>query len=163
MTAAKPPRSQQKFLQNRPPQRLTRAELPEYRGVYLMGYMSMIIGDRLRSLREAKKLSQGDIEARCGLLRAYISRIEHGHTIPSLETLEKLARALEVPLYQLLSEGEQPFESANLAKRKTVDELVGRISAKDGRFLKKLWSLLGRISEADQRLLLHMAQKMAKR
>ena len=61
----------------------------------------MIIGDRLRALREDKKLSQGDIEKRTGLLRCYISRVENGHTVPAIETLEKMARALEVPLYQL--------------------------------------------------------------
>jgi transcriptional regulator with XRE-family HTH domain len=61
----------------------------------------MIIGDRLRELREVKNLSQGIIEQRTGLLRCYISRVENGHTVPSIETLEKLARALEVPMYQL--------------------------------------------------------------
>ncbi len=61
----------------------------------------MLIGDRLRAIREAKKLFQGDIEERSGLKRSYVSRVENGHTIPSVETLEKLARALEVPLYQL--------------------------------------------------------------
>jgi transcriptional regulator with XRE-family HTH domain len=55
----------------------------------------MIIGDRLRELREEKKLSQGDIEKRTGLLRCYISRVENDHTVPAIETLEKLARALE--------------------------------------------------------------------
>src|SRR6266436_573025 len=62
---------------------------------------SMIIGDRLRELREAKSLSQGDIEKRTGLLRCYISRVENGHTVPAVETLEKMARALELPLYHL--------------------------------------------------------------
>src|SRR5580704_15009973 len=52
----------------------------------------MIIGDRIRLLRETKKLSQGDIEKRTGLLRCYISRVENGHTVPAIETLEKLAR-----------------------------------------------------------------------
>ncbi len=68
----------------------------------------MLIGDHLRSIREAKKLSQGDIERRTGLLRPYVSRVENGHTIPSVETLEKWARALEVPLYQLFYEGTEP-------------------------------------------------------
>lgn len=68
----------------------------------------MLIGDRLRAIREAKKLFQGDIEERSGLKRSYVSRVENGHTIPSVETLEKLARALEVPLYQLFYEGEKP-------------------------------------------------------
>ncbi len=57
----------------------------------------MIISERLRELREAKQLSQGDIEKRTGLLRCYLSRVENGHTIPAIETLEKMARALEVP------------------------------------------------------------------
>ena len=65
----------------------------------------MVIGDRLRELRESKMLSQGDIEARTGLLRCYISRVENGHTVPSVDTLEKLARALEIPMYQLFHSG----------------------------------------------------------
>jgi transcriptional regulator with XRE-family HTH domain len=60
-----------------------------------------VVCDRLRTLREGKKLSQGDIEKRTGLLRCYISRVENGHTVPTVETLEKMARALEVPLYRL--------------------------------------------------------------
>ncbi len=84
----------------------------------------MIIGDRLRALREGKKLSQGDIEKRTGLLRCYISRVENGHTVPAIETLEKMARALEVPLYRLFYEGEEPPELPNLPKRKTSDDIA---------------------------------------
>ena len=61
----------------------------------------MLVGNRLRELRESKTLSQGDIEKRTGLLRCYISRVENGHTVPPVETLEKMARALEVPIYRL--------------------------------------------------------------
>jgi len=61
----------------------------------------VLISDRLRSLREEKKLSQGDIEKRTGLLRCYVSRVENGHTVPAVETIEKFARALEVPIYQI--------------------------------------------------------------
>ena len=68
----------------------------------------MIIGDRLRALREEKKRSQGDIEKRTGLLRCYISRVENGHTVPAIETLEKMARAFEVPMYELFYDGEEP-------------------------------------------------------
>ena len=64
----------------------------------------MIIGERLRDLREQKKTSQGDVEKRTGLLRCYISRVENGHTVPSLDTLEKMARALEVPTYRLFTD-----------------------------------------------------------
>ena len=62
----------------------------------------MGIGERLRLLREQKGFIQGVIEDRTGLIRAYVSRVEDGHTVPSIETLEKYARALEVPPYQLL-------------------------------------------------------------
>ena len=66
----------------------------------------MIIADRLRALREAKQLSQGDIEKRTGLLRCYISRVENGHTVPAIETIEKMARAPEVPMYQVFYDGD---------------------------------------------------------
>jgi transcriptional regulator with XRE-family HTH domain len=123
----------------------------------------MIIGERLRTLREVKKLSQGDIEKRTGLLRCYISRVENGHTVPAIETLEKMARALEVPLYQLFYDGEEPPELPNLPKRKTADDIVWGQSGKEARFLNRLRRLLSRIDEGDRRLLLYMAQKMANR
>ena len=123
----------------------------------------MIISDRLRALREEKRFSQGDIEKRTGLLRCYISRVENGHTVPAIETLEKMARALEVPLYQLFYEGEEPPELPNLPKRKTGDEIAWGSSGKDARFLAKFRRLLGRVDEGDRKLLLYMAQKMANR
>ena len=93
----------------------------------------MIIGDRLREMREEKKLSQGDIEKRTGLLRCYISRVENGHTVPAIETLEKMARALEVPMYQLFYDGEKPPVLPNLPKRKSSDDIAwavrGRMAA----------------------------------
>ena len=75
----------------------------------------MIIGERLRALREVKMFSQGEIEKRTGLARSYISRVENGHTVPALETLEKFARALEVPMYQLFYDGEEPPKLPNLS------------------------------------------------
>src|SRR5258708_34562879 len=122
----------------------------------------MIIGDRLRELREEKKLSQGDIEKRTGLFRCYVSRLENGHTVPAIETLEKMAKALEVPMYQLFYDGEEPPKVLSLPKRKS-DENAWGSSGKDARFLNKLRRLLGKSSEEDRKLLLHMAQKMANR
>lgn len=122
----------------------------------------MIIGDRLRDMREQKKLSQGDIEKRTGLLRCYISRVENGHTVPAIETLEKLARAMEVPMYQLFYDGEEPPKLPNLPKRKSSDEVAWGSSGKDARFLNKFRRLLSKTQEADRKLLLHMAQKMAR-
>jgi transcriptional regulator with XRE-family HTH domain len=123
----------------------------------------MIIGDRLREMREAKKLSQGDIEKRTGLLRCYISRVENGHTVPAVATLEKLARALEVPLYQLFYEGEEPPKLPNLLKRKSTDDGVWGSTGKEGRYLSKLRRLLSKTEEGNRKLILHMAQKMANR
>jgi transcriptional regulator with XRE-family HTH domain len=123
----------------------------------------MIIGDRLREMREAKKLSQGDVEKRTGLLRCYISRVENGHTVPAVETLEKLARAFEVPLYQLFYEGDEPPKLPNLLKRKSPDGDGWGSSGKDARFLSKLRRLLSKANEQDRKLILHMTQKMALR
>jgi transcriptional regulator with XRE-family HTH domain len=123
----------------------------------------MVIGDRLREMREGKKLSQGDIEKRTGLLRCYISRVENGHTVPAIETLEKLARALECPLYHLFYDGEEPPQLPNLLKRKSSNDIGWGSSGKEARYLNKLRRLLGRSQEADRKLLLHMAQKMANR
>ena len=123
----------------------------------------MIIGDRLRALREEKTFSQGDIEKRTGLLRCYISRVENGHTVPAIETLEKLARALEVPLYQLFYDGEEPPELPNLPNRRSADDIAWGSSGKEARLLTKFRRLMGRIEEGDRRLLLYMAQKMATR
>jgi len=123
----------------------------------------MIIGDRLREMREEKKLSQGDIEKRTGLLRCYISRVENGHTVPAIETLEKMARALECPLYQLFYEGEEPPKLPNLLKRKSSDEVVWGSTGKEARYLNKFRRLLGKTEESDRKLLLNLAQKMANR
>ena len=122
----------------------------------------MIIGVRLRELREGKRLSQGDIEKKTGLLRCYVSRVENGHTVPAVETLEKFARALEVPMYQLFYEGDEPPKLPNLSKRKTAGEMAWGDSGKDGRTLAKFRRLLSRTDETNRKLLLFMAQKMAR-
>src|SRR5260370_36566430 len=81
----------------------------------------MVISNRLRAIREKKDLSQGDIEKRTGLLRCYVSRVENGETVPSIDTLEKMARALEVPMYQLFYNGETPPEIPSLPKSLSSD------------------------------------------
>jgi transcriptional regulator with XRE-family HTH domain len=116
----------------------------------------------LRALREEKKLSQGDIEKRTGLLRCYISRVENGHTVPAIETLEKLARAMEVPMYQLFYDGEEPPKVPNLPKRQTTNAIAWGSKGKDARVLGRFRTLLGRVKEPDRGLLLQMAQKMAR-
>src|SRR6201985_845720 len=97
----------------------------------------MVIGDRLKELREQKQFSQGDIEERTALLRCYIARVENGHTVPAIETLEKMARALEVPMYELFYDGEKPPVVTVLLKRKSADEVAWVSSGRDARLLFK--------------------------
>lgn len=117
----------------------------------------MNVAERLRQFRDYRKLSQGDLEKRTGLKRCYISRVEHGHTVPSVETLEKLARGLEVPLYQLLYDEEEttPLQvgPAN-QKRGWESRHTGR------RYLDKLRRALSRMCDKDRATLLFTANKL---
>ncbi len=123
----------------------------------------MVIGDRLRSLREKKGLSQGQIEKRTGLLRCYISRVENGHTIPSIDTVERLATALEVPLYQVFWDGEEVPALPNLPNRVTESEVALGDSPEQVRFLHNMARLFTLLTEDDRQLLLTAAQRMAAR
>ncbi len=120
----------------------------------------MIIGERLRDLREQKRLSQGQIEKRTGLLRCYISRVENGHTVPTIETLEKWARALEVPLYQVFYSGNKPPAPPKPAKMNN-SRLWGS-KGKDARLLAQFCRTLSQTQESDRQLLLHVVRKLAK-
>ena len=119
----------------------------------------MYLAERLRDLREFRKLSQGDIEKRTGLLRCYISRVENGHTVPAIETLEKLARALEVSMYQLFYEDE-PSALISKPLKKNVDDWASQ--GKGLRMFAKFRSVLPHLTEQDRGLLLHVAGEIAK-
>ena len=123
----------------------------------------MVIGDRLKTLREAKYFSQGEIEKRTGLLRCYISRVENGHTVPAIETMEKMARALEIPMYQLFYDGDEPPKLTDLPKRKSSDAIAWGSTGKGARYLNKLRRVLGKTDEEHRKLVMHMAKKMAGR
>jgi transcriptional regulator with XRE-family HTH domain len=123
----------------------------------------MALGDRLKTLRELKGLSQGDIHKRSGLMRSYISRVENGHTVPSIETLEKLARALEVPLYRLFFDLDQIPDLPNLPERVTEEQVVTATSPERARFIDRMARLFDQLSEEDRRMLLNAAQRMADR
>jgi len=122
----------------------------------------MLIGQRLRELRESKNLSQGDIQKRTGLLRCYSSRVENGHTVPTIETLEKYAGALEVPLYRFFYDGEEPPKKPELASPGKADRLWGT-SGKEWPELRRFAKALSRMDNRQRRLLLAMAQRMAGR
>jgi len=119
------------------------------------------VGQRLRELREAKNLSQGNIEQRTGLLRCYTSRVENGHTVPSIETLEKYARALEIPLYRLFYEGEEPPKKPKLPPAEKAEPPWGT-RGKEWPELRSLAKALSRMDGRRRMLLLGLAQRMAR-
>jgi transcriptional regulator with XRE-family HTH domain len=120
---------------------------------------TMVIGEKLKTLRAQKNLSQGDVEKRTGLLRCYISRVENGHTVPSVDTLEKMARALEVPLYRLFT------DEAHVKMPNIPTQIIPRRAAnsKDESVLRSFAKLFARMDEKGRGLLIHMASKMANR
>jgi len=126
--------------------------------------MSMI-GARIRQLREQRGLSQGDIEQSAGLLRCYISRVENGHTVPSLETLERFAAALDVPVYRFFYTGEEPPPMPNLTPGQTLEELAGENdrAESEARFFLTLKDLMARTEEADREVLLAVAKRLVAR
>src|SRR5258708_39082348 len=123
----------------------------------------MVISDRLRTIRERKDLSQGDIEERTGLKRCYVSRVENGHTIPSMETLEKMARALEIPMYQLFYDGEAPPEPPALPPDLSANSDEGGSSGEPAKFFHRLRQLLRRLSPDDRKLIMHMTFQIVRK
>jgi transcriptional regulator with XRE-family HTH domain len=119
----------------------------------------MFIGTTLRRLRESKRLSQGDLERRSGLLRCYISRVENGHTIPSVDTLVKYARAFGVPLYRLFNDGEILPKSERLAVAKSDSDRNSE--ARDSFELREIAKLLGKLDKRERELLMTVASRMA--
>jgi transcriptional regulator with XRE-family HTH domain len=120
----------------------------------------MEIGAKLRELRLAKNLSQGDIQKRTGLLRTYTSRVENGYTVPSIGNLEKYATALEVALYRFFTDEE------TVAKPKLPsahDSSLWGSRGKEGDELYVLVRAMSRMDEQDKKLLLSMAQGIARR
>jgi transcriptional regulator with XRE-family HTH domain len=111
----------------------------------------MNIGETIRNFRLQKGMSQGDIEKRTGLLRCYLSRVENGHTIPSLDTLAKIAGAMEVPLGGFFA------ESASENGNKPVPQL----SEDEVRFLTQIRRYSSNLNESDRKLVLAMVKKMA--
>jgi|ERR1700720_208777 len=119
----------------------------------------MVIGEKLKALRAQKNMSQGDVEKRTGLLRCYISRVENGHTIPSVDTLERMAQALQVPMYQL-------FTDKHRVKKPNIPGGIIPTrppSSKQDRELQHFAKLLSRMNAKNRKLLFHMASKMASR
>lgn len=98
----------------------------------------MILGDRLRSIREAKQISQRNIAERAGLSRSCVFRVENGHEIPSIEVLEKWA-VMEVPLHQFFYDPEQPPVFPNLPHRLRAKDIVRTSNGKTVRLRFKFY------------------------
>jgi transcriptional regulator with XRE-family HTH domain len=123
------------------------------------------VGARIRQLRREKGLTQGDIERRTGLMRCYISRVENGYKSPSLGTLERFARALEVPLYQIFYAAEGPVCLQGEVRHPTVADsfALGKTAGPEASFLRKLSSLWSRTGHFEHKVLFNIAKRMAAR
>ncbi len=111
---------------------------------------AMNIGSTIRGYRLQQGMSQGDIEKRTGLLRCYLSRVENGHTVPSLDTLKKIAAALGLPMGQFFAEEPLQKDVASMA-----------LSGDEIRFLSEVRRYSANLSETDRKLLLAMVKKFA--
>lgn len=121
----------------------------------------MLIGARIRQLRESKGLSQGDIEKRTGLLRCYLSRVENGHTIPSVETIEKLAAAFEIPLYRFFYEGADSPKISTPVARSGIGEPKG--NSRDAKYIRSLQPCFAKMTASNRTTFLAIAKKIADR
>ncbi len=111
----------------------------------------MNIGETIRNFRLQKGMSQGDIEKRTGLLRCYLSRVENGHTIPSLDTLAKIAQAMDVALGQFFADNSGPEGGRHLPQ----------LSEDEVRFLTQIRRYSSNLNDSDRKLVLAMVKKMA--
>jgi transcriptional regulator with XRE-family HTH domain len=112
------------------------------------------IGEVIKSYRSTRGLSQGDIERRTGLLRCYLSRVENGHTVPSLETLAKIAEAMEISLADF-------FPGTDTQQDRETRKMLGELSEEEIRFLAEIKKCSVTLSSDDKRLVLAMIRKMA--
>jgi len=119
----------------------------------------MIVGERIRALREEKKLTRGDLQERTGLQRTYIWRVENGYTVPAVETLEKFARGLKVPMYKFFYEGKKPPTPVRMDANSGLWGTAGRQRKMFRHFLR----YLAEIDESERSLLLYLAEEMARR
>jgi transcriptional regulator with XRE-family HTH domain len=110
----------------------------------------MKIGTTIRAHRLQKGLSQGDIEKKTGLLRCYLSRVENGHTVPSLDTLSKIATALDMPIAQFFADDSLNHQ---FNTQKLNDEEL--------RFLTQIRRYSSNLNESDRKLLMAMVKKFA--
>lgn len=123
----------------------------------------MTIGQRFRLLREQRNLTQGDIKSRTGLLRCYLSRVENSHTVPTIETLEKLARSIEVPIHYLFYDSDALPPPPKPSNSNADNHVAFGSAGQDAYYLHSLRGLLAKITPSDRRLLFSLAKQMTRR
>ena len=122
----------------------------------------MGVGTRVREIRTMKNLSQSELAARAGVPFSYISRLENGHRLPAIEALEKLARALDTPLYRLFYDDKvsiNPLVHTELRDRRTEPNRPSKWEHK----VEQLRTLLGDLLDEDRKLILHVAARMGRK
>lgn len=117
----------------------------------------MLVGERLRAVREAREMSQGDVEKKTGLLRCYLSRCENGHTIPSIETLDKWTKAMDINLSQLFAENGEAATPIAALKNGHAPKL--NKAAANG--LHRIQSAFAKMDDRDIAIVVGLAQKLA--
>jgi len=125
----------------------------------------MVIGSRLKELRKEKNLTQRDMEESMGLARCYVSRVEHGNTVPSLETLHRFAAALSIPLHEIFYAPNEPSQMPLTDTRRSLQALAGEPgpAGAEARWLLQLEEVAERLSEQDRMWLLDLARKLGRR
>ena len=125
--------------------------------------MRINVGARIRAERKARNLSQADLERRTGFPRCRISYLENGRAVPTIETLEKLSDALEIPLYQLLYDGSEPMQSFGVVGADGLNGNGRHTFNGMAQVLRELRQHLNKMDEEDQKLMLFIARKIASR
>jgi transcriptional regulator with XRE-family HTH domain len=119
----------------------------------------MLVGERLKAFRKSKQLPQIHIEQMTGLLRCYVSRVENGYTVPSIATLERWSRALEISLSQLFAENGEAAQPLCMPNNSEAPKL-SRSAMKS---LRRIEVAFTRMKSRDIALVTHMARKLADR
>jgi len=80
--------------------------------------------------------------------------LENGHTVPSLETLAKIAEAMEINLADF-------FPGSDTPQDRETRKVLGELSEEEIRFLADIKKYSSTLSDDDKRLVLAMIRKMA--
>ena len=106
--------------------------------------VSQRLGARIRTIREERELTQGELADRAEITRAYISIIEQGVKTASLEVLSGIAEVLDVSLSELFldADREPPKELARLSAA-----IAGQPIGMQRRIFRVVEEMLGAVRE----------------